>query len=100
MPAGRPLGLLDALDPLSRARLRLFTLKFLIVAAFSHVYAEFGVSFCNAMSLLCLWYSIFAGTTALFRRDRFGAASLNGWDEMIAFDGLALLAKFFEGFAH
>ena len=99
MPAGRPSRLLDAFDPVSQARLRLFALKCLIIAAFSLIYAEQGAPFGSAMSLLCLWYSVFAGIAALFRRERFGAASLNGWDEMMAFDGLALLAGFFEGFA-
>jgi hypothetical protein len=99
MSAGRPSGLLGALDPASRARLRLFAFKLLIVAVFSLAYTQSGVPFCRAMSLLCLWYSFFAGAAALFRRERIGATSLNGWDEMLAFDGLALLAEFLEGLA-
>ena len=97
---GRSSGLLGGFDPASRTRLRVFAFKLLTVTVLSFAYApQRGVPICGAMALFCLWHSVFAGVVALFRRDRIGGASLNGWDEMMAFNGLAILAGLVEGLA-
>jgi hypothetical protein len=91
MSAGRVTMLINALDPASRSRVRLFAIKLFFVLAFSLLFAERGLPFFAAASLLGIWYSLFAGAAALLRREKIGATTLTGWDEMAVFDAFALL---------
>jgi hypothetical protein len=96
----RPLpsdGAMAALDPASRLRLRGFALKLSLLAVCTLAFAGQGGRLFATASLFCVWYSIFAGIAALMRRERIGAPTLNGWDEMLAFDALALLARVLAG---
>jgi hypothetical protein len=95
MSAGRITMLINALDPASRSRVRLFAIKLFFVLAFSLLFAERGLPFFAAASWLGIWYSLFAGAAALLRREKIGAATLNGWDEMAVFDAFALLMHVF-----
>jgi hypothetical protein len=94
MSAGRITTLINALDPASRSRVRLFAIKLFFVLAFSLLFAERGLPFFAAASWLGM-YSLFAGAAALLRREKIGAATLNGWDEMAVFDAFAVLMHVF-----
>jgi hypothetical protein len=88
-------GLLNALDPLSRTRLRLFSLKLAILFPFSTLLAaRYHQPLFEEIALCAFWYGFFSGAVALFIRERFAGPSLNGWDELLAFFALKFLAQF------
>ena len=88
---------MTALDPVTRLRLRGFGLRLTVLSVCTLAFSRHGMSPIATASVFCLWYGIFAGAAALVRRERFGAPSLNGWDEMLAFNALALLARVLSG---
>jgi len=88
-------GLLDALDPLSRVRIRIFTFKLLVLLPFSTLLAaRYRYPLFETISSFAGWYGFFSGLVALFRREQVAGSSLNGWDEMLAFFALKYLAQF------
>ena len=90
-----PSGLLNGLDPASRARLRIFSFKLLVLFPFAMVLAaryHYPV-FATVSSFAC-WYGVFSGLVALFRREPVAGPSLNGWDELLAFFALRFLSEF------
>jgi uncharacterized membrane protein YagU involved in acid resistance len=94
------LGLLDALDPLSRSRIRIFSFKLLVLLPFSILLAaRYRYPLFQTISSFALWYGLFAGLIALFRREQVGGPSLNGWDELLAFFALKYLAQFLSAIA-
>jgi hypothetical protein len=95
MPTKLQSGPLDALDPLSRARLRLFSLKLSILLPFSALLAvRYHWPLFEEIAICALWYGFFSGAVASFRRERLAGPSLNGWDELLAFFALKYLAQF------
>jgi hypothetical protein len=50
------------------------------------------LGFAQALELGCYCFSLSAGCRALMKRERLQAASLNGWDEAVAFGLVALLS--------
>jgi hypothetical protein len=98
MSSKSQLDLLGAVDPVSRARIRIFSFKLLVlfpIAIFLAV--RYRQPLFETISSFALWYGFFAGVVALFRWERFGGPSLNGWDEVLAFFALKYLAQFLTG---
>jgi hypothetical protein len=89
------LGFLDALDPASRARLRIFSFKLLVLFPIATLLAvRYRQPLFEMISSFAGWYGFFSGLVALFRREQVAGPSLNGWDEMVAFFALKYLAQF------
>jgi hypothetical protein len=89
------LELLDALDPLSRSRIRVFRFKLLVLFPFSMLLAaRYRIDVFAEISLCAFWYGFFSGLVALVRREPVAGPSLNGWDELVAFFALKYLAQF------
>jgi hypothetical protein len=86
------LGLLGALDPASRARIRIFSFKLLVLFPIATLLAVQPLF--ETISSFALWYGLFSGVVALFRRERVAGPTLNGWDEVLAFYALKYLAQF------
>ncbi|HEY2539011.1 MAG TPA: hypothetical protein VGI28_05865 [Stellaceae bacterium] len=88
-------GLLDALDPLSRSRIRIFSFKLLVLFPFSMLLAaRYRIDMFAEVALCAFWYGFFSGLVALVRREPVAGPSLNGWDEVVAFFALKYLAQF------
>ena len=95
MPMKSQSGLLDALDPLSRSRIRIFSFKLLVLFPFSMLLAaRYRIDVFDEIGLCAFWYGFFSGLVALVRREPIAGASLNGWDELVAFFALKYLAQF------
>ena len=95
MPTRTQLGFLNALDPLSRSRVRIFSFKLLVLLPFSTLLAaRYRYPLFETISSFAGWYGFFSGLVALFRREQVAGPSLNGWDEMVAFFALKYLAQF------
>ena len=89
------LGLLGALDAASRARIRIFSFKLLVLLPIATLLAvRYRQPLFETISSFALWYGLFSGVVALFRRERVAGPTLNGWDEMLAFYALKYLAQF------
>jgi hypothetical protein len=87
-------GLLDALDPLSRSRIRIFSFKLLVLFPFSALLAaRYRYPLFDTISSFAGWYGFFSALVALFRREQVAGPSLNGWDEMLAFFALKYVAQ-------
>jgi len=85
---------LAALDVASRRRIRIFTVKLLVVLLIAIVFAvPRGYPPFRAFAFFCGWQSAFAGAVALFQHHRLDAGFLSAWDEMAAFLGIAELAR-------
>ena len=85
---------LATLDPASRLRVRIFSLKLLTAIPISVVLATHqNYPVLAAMSFIFFWNSVFAGFAALFQGHRYNAAFLTAWDEMAAFLALAVLTR-------
>ena len=85
------------LDPVSRAYLKSFGVKLLILIPASLVLAVHrGLPLITAICFFCFWNSIFAGLAGLVQRQRYPAASLTAWDEAAAFLALGLFAHLFD----
>jgi hypothetical protein len=88
-------GLLGNLDPPSRERIRIFSLKLLVLMLFASLlaaryrYPPFAV-----IGSCAFWYAAFAGLLALLHREPLAGPSLNGWDELLAFLAIKALAQF------
>ena len=88
-------GNLGALDPLSRWRIRIFSFKLLVLFPVATLLAaQYRYPVFGTISSFACWYGVFSGLVALFRREQVAGASLNGWDEMLAFFALRYLAEF------
>ena len=89
------LGLLDALDPSSRSRIRIFSFKLLVLFPFSMLLAaQYRQPLFDEIAILAFWYGFFSGAVALARWERVAGSSLNGWDELLAFLALTCFARF------
>jgi hypothetical protein len=83
------------LDPASRARIRIFSLKLTVLTlsasllAVRYHYPPFAM-----VSSGAFWYAAFAGLLALLHREPLAGPSLNGWDEVLAFLAIKALAQF------
>ena len=98
MSARSPSGLLDALDPLSRSRIRIFSFKLLVLFPFATLMAaRFHHPLFGTISSFAGWYSLISALVALFRREQVAGPSLNGWDEVLAFCALKYLAQLLSG---
>jgi hypothetical protein len=87
--------LLRTLDPTSRARIRIFGVKLLVLLPFSALLAaRYRYPPFAMIASFAGWYAIFAGALALVRGEPIGGPSLNGWDELLAFFALKALAQF------
>jgi hypothetical protein len=83
------------LDPLSRARLRIFSFKLLVLFPFATLLAvRYRYPLFGTISSFASWYGFFSGVVAMFRREQVAGPSLNGWDELLAFFALKYLAQF------
>jgi hypothetical protein len=83
-----------ALDAASRRRIRIFTVKLLVVIPVAIAFAiPRGYSPFKVLAFFCGWQSLFAGAAALFQRQQLDSSRLTGWDEMAAFMGIAELAR-------
>jgi hypothetical protein len=90
---------IQTLDPVSRRQLRVFGLKLLMMIPLAVVLAtRHDYPLLETISSLCLWYSVFAAIVALLQRQQLGAAWLTAWDEMVAFLGIAVLARLVSAF--
>ena len=88
-------GLLEILDPLSRARIRIFSFKLLVLFPFSTLLAaRYRYPLFDTIASFAGWYGIFSGLVGLFRREQVAGPSLNGWDELLAFFALKYLTQF------
>jgi hypothetical protein len=89
------IGILDTLDPMSRARLRIFSFKLLVLFPVATLLAvRYRYSLFGTISSFASWYGFFSGLIAMFRREQVAGPSLNGWDELLAFFALKYLAQF------
>src|ERR1700722_4074443 len=85
---------LAALDPASRRRVAIFTVKLLVVLLVAIVFAvPRGYPPFRALAFFCGWQSAFAGAAALFHHHRLDAGFISAWDEMGAFLGIAGWAR-------
>ena len=95
MSSKSQLGFLDALDPASRARIRIFSLKlFVLFPIATLLAARYRQPLFETISSFALWYGLFSGVVALLRREQVAGSTLNGWDEMLAFYALKYLVQF------
>ena len=87
---------LVAFDGASRLRIQIFAFKLMFVAPVCLIMAlaHQGYHAFGAMSFLCFWHGVFAGLAGLVQRHRLDAACLTAWDEVAAFMGLSMLARF------
>lgn len=83
-----------ALDPISQARVRIFSFKLLVLLQFSIVGAPLSFLAVRDDSVLCLLVWRLLGVMALLRREPVAGSSLNGWDELLVFFALKYLAQF------
>ena len=83
------------LDRASQLRLQSFAFKILLIVPISMAFAaQRQVPLLGAAAYFCVWYSVFSGLAALVQRHKWSAGCLTAWDEMAAFLGLALAARF------
>ena len=95
MSSKSQLGLLGALDPASRARIRIFSFKLLVLFPIASLLAvRYRQPLFETISSFALWYGLFSGVVALLRREQVAGPTLNGWDEVLAFYALKYLAQF------
>jgi|SRR5271156_4924090 len=100
MSARSQSGLLDALDPLSRSHIRIFSCKLLVLFPIATLLAlRYRYPLFGTISSFACWYGFFSGVVALLRRDQVAGPSLNGWDEALAFFALRYLAQFLSAIA-
>jgi uncharacterized membrane protein HdeD (DUF308 family) len=88
------------LDPLSRRRLKIFTLKLAVVVLFAAALAI--KQHYPALRTLAVFFgcqSLFAGAIAAIQRQRIDTVSLNAWDEMAAFFAVTMLVRLVAAFA-
>jgi len=79
----------------SRLRLQSFALKLLLVILFSVAFAaQRHDPLLGAFAYFCFWCALFSALAALAQRHKLSATSLSAWDEMAAFLGIALIARF------
>ena len=82
------------LDPATRLRIRIFSIKLLTVIPLSVAFATHrNYPLLGTMSFFCSWNGAFAGFAALFQHHKYNAAFLTAWDEMAAFLALAVLMR-------
>jgi hypothetical protein len=94
MSSKSQMGLLGALDPVSRARIRIFSFKLLVLFPIASLLAvRYRQPLFETISSFAL-YGLFSGVVALFRREQVAGPTLNGWDEVLAFYALKYLAQF------
>jgi hypothetical protein len=90
-----------ALNSTSRRRIRIFTVKLLIVILIAIAFAlPTGHPPFRAIAFFSGRQSLFAGATAVFQRHRLNAGFLTAWDEMAAFLGVAEVARLITAFAN
>ncbi len=95
MSSKSQLRLLGALDPASRARIPLFSFKLFVLFPIASLLAvRYRQPLFETISSFALWYGLFSGVVALFRREQVAGPTLNGWDEVLAFYALKYLAQF------
>jgi hypothetical protein len=85
---------LAGLDPASRYRVRVFAVKLFIAVLFAIALSmSRGSPLLKSMAFLCGWQGVFSAAIALFQHQRPDAAELTGWDESVAFLGVASLMR-------
>jgi hypothetical protein len=92
---GPVLGPIMAFDAASRLRLQSFAFKLLLVIPVSIAFAaERNYPILGALAYFCSWYSLFCGLAAIAQRQNVNAGFLTAWDELAAFLGVAVAARF------
>lgn len=84
-------------DAASRLRLQSFAFKLLLVIPVSIAFAaQRNYPILGALAYFCFWYSLFSGLAAAAQRHKINADFLTAWDELAAFLGLAVAARFLD----
>ena len=73
----------------------IFSFKLLVLFPIASLLAvRYRQPLFETISSFALWYGLFSGAVALFRREQVAGPTLNGWDEVLAFYALKYLAQF------